>query len=215
MAANTSTTALLGQRIGSGVVGLFGMFGVAWFIITMNNAELRKDDGDSQEQVTFEVAPPPKKKPPPKRKQRRKVQRKSAAKPPPVPIVGANLSGLSFGIESLEGGLGDDASSLLGDVSDAVMTADTVDELPRPVRQVKPEIPSRVRQKGIEGSVVVSLLIGVNGQVQNAKIVESRPPGVFDESVLNAVKQWTFQPAMYQGEPVSLRVDYPFKFKFN
>lgn len=197
------------------LIGGMGTFGVMALVLVMNSSQLRKQDEASAGEVQFQVqAPKPKKKPQQQRRQRQKPRRQSRAKPP-APVVGANLAGMSFGLDSLEGALGDDMNSLLGDVNNVVMTAETVDELPTPISQVAPSAPSRARSKGIEGLVVVSVLIGVDGRVQNVKVVESRPPGVFDDAVTSAVKQWTFNPAMYQGEPVPLRVDYPFRFQFN
>ena len=203
------------KRCAALVTGLTGMLGVAGLVLVMNQTQMRDQGDSSSSEVAFEVQAAKPKKPPQQRRQRQRPRRQSRAKPPPAPIVGASLAGMSFGLDALEGALGDDMDALLGDINNVVMTADTVDDLPTPLNQIAPTIPSRARAKGIEGLVVVSLLIGVDGRVQNVKLVESKPTGVFDDAVTAAVKQWTFSPAMYQGQPVPLRVDYPFRFKFN
>lgn len=195
--------------------GLSGMLGVAALVLVMNQTQMRNQDASSSSEVAFEVQPPKPKKPQQQRRQRQRPRRQSRANPPPAPLVGASLAGMSFGLDALEGALGNDMDALLGDVNNVVMTADTVDDLPSPINQIAPSVPDRARAKGIEGLVVVSLLIGVDGRIQNVKLVESKPPGIFDDAVTSAVKQWTFSPAMYQGQPVPLRIDYPFRFKFN
>ena len=209
------TTPTWPQRAIAAGIAVLGTLGVALLVLNMNQRSLEESSATTGGEVSFEVKAPEKKKPPQKQQRQSKPKKTARAKPPPAPLIGAGLSGLSFGLDALAGGLGDDAASLLGDVSSVVMTAETVDELPTPISQTKPTVPARARQQGTEGLVVVSLLIGVDGRVQDVRVVESRPPGVFDEGVVSAVKQWTFNPAMYQGQPVPLRVDYPFRFKFD
>jgi len=191
-----------------------GTFGVMALVLVMNQSQLDKQDGARQGEVAFAVEAPRPKKKPQQRKPRPKPKR-SRAKPPPAPIVGASLAGMSFGLEALEGALGDDMDALLGDINSVVMTAETVDELPTPIHQPLPTPPQRAIARGIDGQVTISVLIGVDGRVQSIEVIDSRPPGVFDQAVLTAAKQWTFNPAMYQGAPVPLRVEYPIPFKFN
>ncbi|MFT5684029.1 MAG: protein TonB [Myxococcota bacterium] len=191
-----------------------GTFGMVSLVIVMNAGEFRQEDDGGQAQTSFSVQAPPKKTPPKQKPQRKAKPKKSRSRNPPAPLIGASLSGLSFGLDGLDGGLVDDASALLGDIRDVVMTAETVDELPVPVQQVAPQPPGRARQKGISGVVVVSLLIGVDGRVQDIDVLESRPPGVFDDAAVTAVRQWRYQPARYQGEPVPLRIDVPIRFDF-
>lgn len=205
---------LLARRAFTVLSSLMGTFFVVTLTLAMNSSELRSQDDDGEAVTSFIVQQPQKKKPPKQKPRKKAKPKKSRSKPPPAPIVGASLAGLSFGLEGLDGGLTDDASSLLGDIRNVVMTADTVDELPVPVQQAAPQPPARARQKGISGVVLVSLLIGVDGRVQDVDVLESRPTGVFDEAAITAVKQWRYTPAQYQGEPVPLRIDVPIRFDF-
>ncbi|WP_165283084.1 TonB family protein [Serratia sp. 1D1416] len=43
------------------------------------------------------------------------------------------------------------------------------------------------------GLVKVKFDIDVNGQVQNARVVESEPKGVFDSEVLKAMSKWRYE----------------------
>ena len=68
-----------------------------------------------------------------------------------------------------------------------------------------PSYPSEAIEGGVEGTVVTRILIEKDGSVSDAEIVESLGEP-FDASALEAVRQWTFEPATLDGEPV--RVSY-------
>ncbi len=61
--------------------------------------------------------------------------------------------------------------------------------------------PPQARQQGVEGYVSVRYDVDVDGRVQNARVAESSPPGVFDESAVQAVSRWRFKPPERHGEP--------------
>ncbi|KPK31922.1 MAG: hypothetical protein AMJ66_07555 [Betaproteobacteria bacterium SG8_40] len=63
----------------------------------------------------------------------------------------------------------------------------------KPVRKVKPKYPREAEDKKIEGRVKVRLSVELDGSVSNVEILLSEPPGVFDEEVLKAVKQYQFK----------------------
>lgn len=196
---------------GSSLLGTFFVFGL---VLVMNAGGLSPAEDGVQGATSFEVPPPPPPRPPRKKKAREKKVRKSRNPPPPAPIVGAELGGLAFGLDALVGGLGDGSDALLGDVEDVVMTEDSVDEAPRPVSRTPPRYPERARKKGISGRVELSLLITAAGAVQDARVLTAQPAGVFEEAALAAVRAWRFQPAMYEGRPVAIRVTLPLSFGF-
>ena len=55
-----------------------------------------------------------------------------------VPMLAASLSGVDFGLPGMDGAFDDLNDSLLGDVQDTVMTAETVSTLPEPMSRVAP-----------------------------------------------------------------------------
>ena len=85
-----------------------------------------------------------------------------------------------------------------------------VEELPDPVTRVKPEYPDIPRSAGMEGTVLVRVLVGLDGHVRRAEIERSSP--MFDEAALAAMRQWTFTPARSNGKPVMAWVRIPVKF---
>ena len=111
--------------------------------------------------------------------------------------------------------MGDIGDDLLGDMSDVVMTGDTVDDPPRPTQQTPVEYPRDAKSKGITGYVTLNLLISTQGNVERVKLLESYPQGVFDEAATSTVGSWKFNPAMYQGKPVKVWAKQKIRFDLN
>lgn len=81
-----------------------------------------------------------------------------------------------------------------------------VDVHPAPLHPIKPDYPDKGEQQGLEGSVVVLLLIDEAGVVREATVVEANPEGVFEESALLAFRGARFAPAQKNGRAVKSRV---------
>ena len=90
-----------------------------------------------------------------------------------------------------------------------------VDTPPRVIRKAPPVYPFGAKRKGIQGEVLIRCLIKIDGEASRYKILESRPPGVFDEAAFNAVKKWRFKPGILGGEPVPTWVRIPLKFQLH
>ncbi|HKX55554.1 MAG TPA: energy transducer TonB, partial [Xanthomonadales bacterium] len=50
--------------------------------------------------------------------------------------------------------------------------------------------------------VIFSLLIGITGDIEQIKVIEASPEGVFEEAATQGISQWRFEPALYQGQAV-------------
>ena len=83
-----------------------------------------------------------------------------------------------------------------------------VDELPVAISKVDPVPPADFSG---EGTVIVQALVGTDGHVKDTRVVKSMP--ALDESAVAAVRQWVFQPAKRQGQPVAIWVACPLVFK--
>ena len=73
----------------------------------------------------------------------------------------------------------------------------------RPLQLVSgqgPVYPSASRADGVEGSVTVRYDVSTDGVVENARIVASDPPGVFDEAALAAIRSWRFNAPVVDGQ---------------
>lgn len=71
---------------------------------------------------------------------------------------------------------------------------------------VKPIYPYRAKRMNISGHVTIQFDVGSDGTVGAVKILESVPPGVFDDAVLQVVPQWQFQPGKIMGDKVVTRM---------
>ena len=87
-----------------------------------------------------------------------------------------------------------------------------VDQKPRVISRIQPIYPHRARQQGINGKVVLKLLVDEKGEVKKVSVVSAEPKGVFEDSAVSAVKKWRFEPGHLDGEPVSTWVQVPVSF---
>lgn len=75
-----------------------------------------------------------------------------------------------------------------------------------------PKYPADAVAAGITGRVVVIVDVAADGSVSDVQVEKSRPAGVFDQATLDAVRNWTFEPAIRDGRPVAGRVRVPVDF---
>jgi protein TonB len=197
------------RHVGGALVMVAGCGLVLWLLLAMNRPVPPPEPARVSKQVSFEAKTPPKKKrPPKKRRQRKRPTPARRAGPPPPPIVGAGLSAVSLDVPMVDiGGVGSEAEALLGGAAaaaDLVMTEDTVDSVPTPLRAEPPEYPRAAVRRGLTGKVVLSVDISAAGEVVRVRVVDADPPGVFDQSAVGAVRRTRWQPAVYRGQPVAI-----------
>jgi TonB family protein len=70
------------------------------------------------------------------------------------------------------------------------------------VKRVLPVVSSSVARKK-SGFVVVTFTINPNGRTSDVNIVESTPPGVFDDAAQAAVRKWVYEPRKENGVEVA------------
>jgi TonB family protein len=119
-------------------------------------------------------------------------------------------TGIGDGIGAGRGaGLGDGAG---GGTGGGVFRAGSGVEPPRVIREMKADYPDEARRRGIEGDVVIELVVRRDGSVGDARIVR-RLSAALDEQALRAVRQWRFQPGKYRGSPVDVAVEVVVEFR--
>ena len=77
---------------------------------------------------------------------------------------------------------------------------------PRLVKEVKPKYTSEALQNGIQGTVVLEVIVAGNGCASHIRIVRSLDRGGLDEEAVAAVAQWRFEPGRLAGAPVDVLV---------
>ena len=68
------------------------------------------------------------------------------------------------------------------------------------VKGSAPVYPAGLRVRGVGGKVTVQYDVTPQGQVVNAQVVTSEPPGLFDAAALEAVGSWRFRPQVRDGQ---------------
>lgn len=68
-----------------------------------------------------------------------------------------------------------------------------------PIVKVAPIYPRRAQTRGIEGYVLLEFTVTKTGAVRDPHILESKPPGIFDRSALNAAQKFKYKPKVVNG----------------
>jgi protein TonB len=81
------------------------------------------------------------------------------------------------------------------------------------IKQVQPVYPPLARQARIQGTVIFTAIIGVDGRIQNLTLVSGHP--LLVPAAQEAIKQWVYQPTLLNGEPVEVVTQIYVNFKLN
>ncbi len=67
-------------------------------------------------------------------------------------------------------------------------------------RYTQPQYPQVARERGIEGWVDMQFLVRKDGSLGDVTVVGAEPVGVFEQSAVDAVRRWRYQPIMRDGQ---------------
>lgn len=85
---------------------------------------------------------------------------------------------------------------------------------PQPLHSPQPKYPSTARTSGLNGRVVVKVYVDKDGEIKEWEFMEVKPSGLgFAKAVEETLQEWSFKPAMRNGEPVASWVAIPFNFE--
>ena len=82
---------------------------------------------------------------------------------------------------------------------------------PRPIKQVAPRYPPELKRERVEGEVEIVFVVLEDGSIDDLRIKKMSNPA-FAESLVEAVKQWKFEPGIKDGRPVKTRIHFPMSF---
>lgn len=91
--------------------------------------------------------------------------------------------------------------------------SDQVDQRPSISRRVAPGYPAKAKRMGIEGKVVVQLVVDIKGEPRNCTVRSADPPGYFEDPAVEAAGKMRFIPGKINGRPVNTLVMLPFAFQ--
>lgn len=72
-----------------------------------------------------------------------------------------------------------------------------------PIVVIRPMYPRDAAMQGLEGWVKVEFTITAIGTVKNPRVVEAKPPRVFNREAIRAILKWKFKPRVVDGKAVA------------
>ena len=84
---------------------------------------------------------------------------------------------------------------------------------PERVAYVAPELPAGAKNEEPDGVVILELQIDVNGEVTDARVVQSNP--ALDGAAIDAAMQWRYEPTMVDGAAVPIVMTVTVEFTAN
>ncbi|MHB8302002.1 MAG: energy transducer TonB [Acidobacteriaceae bacterium] len=118
-------------------------------------------------------------------------------------------SGAGFG-QGRGGGIGSGHGAGIGPGSvggygGGVMSVGGGVTAPQVIHRVEPEFSDAARQAKYQGVVSLQLIVDPQGNPQNIQVIHPLGMGL-DAKAIEAVRQYRFKPAMYQGHPVPVQI---------
>ena len=89
------------------------------------------------------------------------------------------------------------------------------DSKPFALDNPKPVYPSAARRRGMQGIVLLQVMVSDKGAVSSIHIMRNSGFKVLDISAVNTVKQWRFMPARQGSDNVASTVQVPIRFILN
>ncbi len=100
----------------------------------------------------------------------------------------------------------EDADSLPIPADDFLLT-----QMPKIKSEFRIDYPEAAKKAGIEGPVVMDLLIDTNGKVRKVDLIEGPGYGL-NEAAAEALMKFEFSPGQIQGQAVAVKIRYIYRF---
>lgn len=86
------------------------------------------------------------------------------------------------------------------------------EEPPNPISRPIPEYPDLAKKAGIEGMVMLKVLVDREGRIREVQLIRGLGAGL-DESAIKSAWESKWTPAIQNHKPVAVWVSYPVRFK--
>ncbi|MBJ6977935.1 energy transducer TonB [Luteimonas sp. MC1895] len=84
-----------------------------------------------------------------------------------------------------------------------------------PLARVEPEYPVEAYRRREEGTVLVGANVGADGRPASVEVIRRSGSRALDQAAVDAVRQWTFEPAVRGGRTVAADVQVPVTFRID
>lgn len=75
-----------------------------------------------------------------------------------------------------------------------------------PISTRQPNVPEIAWKNKINGWVLVAFTVNARGFVENVRVLDAQPRGVFEDNVVASVKNWVYSPADFGGRKVKAQL---------
>jgi periplasmic protein TonB len=82
---------------------------------------------------------------------------------------------------------------------------------PAKIRNVQPAYPLIAQRARVQGVVILEATIGATGKVEDVRVLRSIP--LLDQSAIDAVRQWEYEPTLLNGVPVPVIMTVTVNFR--
>ncbi|GAA4651944.1 hypothetical protein GCM10023116_42280 [Kistimonas scapharcae] len=134
--------------------------------------------------------------------------------PPSLSTVSSLRSGVSGSLFAPP-----DAQSLLSSLEAPGLAGKTGSNTPTinpdalPLASLDPDYPRQAVNQDQSGWVKVRFTVTEQGTVDNIRIIEANPTGVFEQAAIKAVREYRFRPRMVNGKAVPQRTERTIRFQ--
>ncbi|WP_413568397.1 energy transducer TonB [Bdellovibrio sp. HCB117] len=109
-------------------------------------------------------------------------------------------------------GPGDGTSTSGSEFGGGTASYSEITRFPKVKKEIKAQYPEEAKKSGIDGPVVLEIIIDKLGQVREVQLI-SGPGHGLNESAIEALKKFEFQPAFKGEESVAVKIRYTYRFK--
>lgn len=81
---------------------------------------------------------------------------------------------------------------------------------PRIIDKVEPVYPPEAQAAGVEGTVLLDIIIAADGSVSDVHVLRSVP--MLDQAAIDAVSQWRYEPTLVEDVPVEVEMNVFIRF---
>lgn len=86
---------------------------------------------------------------------------------------------------------------------------------PHVVKRVSPHFPLGALHFGIEGMLIVEVIIETDGSLSTPRVLRALPAPTLTYTALDAVRRWRFEPAKRDGNPVPVIFNLSINYKLD
>ncbi len=81
------------------------------------------------------------------------------------------------------------------------------------IHRVEPVYPPEARREGVQGIVILQVLVDEEGEVKEARVVQGPP--LLQQAAVDAVLRWRYRPTLLEGSPVAVSASVVVPFRLS